>query len=216
MKKIITTLLFVFVLSFATFAQTENKKEESNCPDLSIVGPPSSISSGDLMTFTVKISEDYDDDEVAITWSIDKGTIVKGKGTKTITVSTVGLSDETTTAMVNVVVGDCNLYGAETGITFCASNPVEVDDFGDVKSGDLRARMDAFMADLQNNPGSQGYVINYGSKRYIKNRERSFRNHFNYRGYDLGNIVFVNGGKKKENRTKLWRVPPGADASKID
>ena len=217
MKKYITISLFIFILSFATFAQTENKKEESNCPELSIVGPPSSNAPGESITFTVQLLGDYDEDKVAITWTVDKGTITSGQGTRTIRVSTVGLSAERSIATVNVLVGDCKLSGAETSLGGCSPpRSVQIDDFGRIYAEDFRARMDTFIADLQNNRGSQGYVVNYGSKKKIAKREKLIRKHLNFRDYDLMNIVFVNGGKSKKLRTKFWRVPAGADASTID
>ncbi len=78
---------------------------------------------------------------------------------------------------------------------------------------DIRGRLDAFFADLSNNPNSQGYIILYGSDRDMNTREKLVINHINFRNFDRSRITIVRGGMHDSGGvyTKLYRVPPGAD-----
>ena len=59
-----------------------------------------------------------------------------------------------------------------------------------------------------------GYVINYGPAKQVAKREKLIRDYLTRnRGIDPGRLVFVQGGDEPEIRTRLWRVPQGADTS---
>ncbi len=188
---------------------------DCECGELSVTGPASSVRSGETMTFTASLTNA---DNVTFNWVVDKGEIISGQGTSSIRVSTEGLDDETVRATVNTTADceACTKSESETGIVVGQAPPVLIDEFGNIKDNDVRARIDAFFIELQNNPGAQGYIINYGSSRQISGRERLIKNHMNLRGYDSSRIVFVNGGVESQIRTRLWLVPAGADASTID
>ncbi|CAN5746909.1 hypothetical protein BH20ACI4_BH20ACI4_09830 [soil metagenome] len=182
------------------------------CPTVSITGPSSAVQPGDTMTFTANVSGGSQD-SVTYNWSVDKGTIIEGQGTPVITVSTEGLED--TTVEARVVVGGlcerCQGEDSETGVVARGIGPIEFDDFGPLANDDVRLRLDNFFVDLQNNPNDTGYIINYGPPRQVALRERLIRNHISLRRFPASRIVIVNGGEEPEIRTKLWRVPVGAD-----
>lgn len=216
MKKFLYALIFILLVCSISFAQTEKDTKKVECPDLEVTGPATLIQSGENQKFTISLSgKDFDEEKIKIKWSVDKGTIVSGQGTKTVSVSVID-AENTITVSVEVTIGECHLSGSESGITSCAPDPVLIDEFGKINDEDFLARMDAFMVELQNNPNDQGYIINYGSSKNIANREKFLRNHFNFRRFPLDRFVFVNGGVEKEIRTRLWRIPPGADTSVID
>jgi len=78
---------------------------------------------------------------------------------------------------------------------------------------EVRGRLDAFFTELSNNPNNQGYIINYGTDREIATLERLITNHIAFRNFDRGRITLVRGGASPdgERRTKLYRIPPGAE-----
>jgi hypothetical protein len=216
MKKFIYIALLISLFCLSAFAQTEEtKKEKTECPTIEVTGPPAMVKPGEMMTFNLKINGEFDKEKLKIKWSIDKGTIVQGRGTKSLTV----IDTEKTggiTVTADVIVGQCNLSGSEASIICKCPQPIFIDEFGDIQSCDMKARLDTFLVELQNNPGSQGYIINYGTSKNVAKRERFIRDQLKFREYPLSNIVFVNGGKEEKIRTRLWQVPPGADASTID
>jgi hypothetical protein len=181
------------------------------CPTISVTGPADVVQPGETMTFTANVSGGSQDD-VTYEWSVSQGTIVEGQGTPMITVDTTGLSDTTIEATVNVggLCGDCNPNASETGVVAPLPEAIPIDEFGRLANDDVRARLDAFFTELSNNPNDTGYIINYGPARQVTARERLIRNHIALRRFDASRIVIVNGGEEPEIRTRLWRVPPGA------
>jgi len=89
-----------------------------------------------------------------------------------------------------------------------------VDEWEGLKPNDERGRLDAFFAELSNNPLNTGIVVllvtekerfDSGNKRLqfvVKNVK--------FRKFDLNRIWFVLE-HSDESRTKVYRVPPGAD-----
>lgn len=88
-------------------------------------------------------------------------------------------------------------------------------EFGNAPIGQIRSEMDSFLLELQNNPASQGYVINYGTNKDISAREKLFRNHLIFRKFDSSKIVIVRGGFREAVKTELWVVHSGAEMPEI-
>jgi hypothetical protein len=106
----------------------------------------------------------------------------------------------------------CQKEASETAPVAAAPEPVLVDEFGKLPNDDIRSRLDAFFAELSNNPNNQGYIINYGSDKEITARERLITNHIAFRNFDRSRITLVRGGASTDGdpHTKLYRIPPGA------
>ena len=187
------------------------------CPSVSITGPAGITVPGDAMTFTANVSGGSQQ-AVTYNWSVDRGTIEAGQGTPSITVRTSSAdAGQTVTATLNIGGLDpsctCTTQFTETGPVQGKPEPVLVDEFGKLSNDDIRTRLDNFFADLSNNPGHQGYIINYGTDAQIAARERLITNHINFRKFDRTRITLVRGGASADGdpRTKLYRIPPGAD-----
>jgi hypothetical protein len=88
---------------------------------------------------------------------------------------------------------------------------VKFDEFETAANGYVKWRMDSFYVELNNNPASQGYIINYGTDREIIIREKQIRVSIQWRKFDATRITFVQGGLRETVKTELWRVPPGAE-----
>ncbi len=214
MKRFIYIILFIlFICSFA-FAQTAETNIKSKCPSISIAGPPIAVKAGETQTFILTINGEYDEKALKIEWLTDVGTIVNGQGTKILTV--INNDDDTITVTANVYAGNgCVLTAVESGFPsdppFCRL----FDEIGKISEEDLKQRINLFKTEIQNNPGSQDYIINYGLPKDVRKREMLIRDNFG-RDYPLTNIVFVSGGKEEQVRTGFWIVPAGADASTTD
>lgn len=89
---------------------------------------------------------------------------------------------------------------------------VLVDEFGFLQCGDLLARLDAFMVELQNNPSDRGYVLISEAKRYPKAFQRIVETSIFTRRFDRERISIVLVGKEMGSEGQFWRVPLGADA----
>ncbi|HXH69690.1 MAG TPA: hypothetical protein VNI60_05000 [Pyrinomonadaceae bacterium] len=180
------------------------------CADVSITGPSGLIKAGETMTFTANVSGG---NVATYNWSVDNGEIISGQGTNTITVQTTATTTGNVTATLNTT-GDCpECARTVTGIGSISAPIifVQVDEFGPLSNDDVRNRLDSFFVELQNNPNDQGVIINYGSARNVARRETLIRNHIRFRNFDASRIRFERGAEEPTIRTRLIRVPPGAE-----
>lgn len=186
------------------------------CPSLSVTGPAGVTNPGDSMTFTANVSGGSQQ-SVTYNWSVSSGTITSGQGTPSITVATDNsMAGGNVTATVDIGGTDpncgCPSNASETAPVAPKPEAVLVDEFGKMPNDDIRGRLDAFFSELSNNPNNQGYIINYGTDREITARERLITNHIAFRNFDRSRITLVRGGDTGEGaKTKLYRIPPGAD-----
>jgi len=212
-------LLFCLVIFFAltVSAQTD---QNASCPTIDVSGG-GVTEPGEPMSFAVNV-KGYDASKLSYNWSITTGKILNGQGTTTITV--LKKKDDRQNLTVTVEVKGlpeiCGLVTASETEPSGTPMPVSVlkDEFGKLPNGELRSRINAFFLALAKEPNAQGYIINYGMNRDIARREALFRNHISFRKYDASLITFVKGGANPTGQTgyytKLWLVPPGAEAPK--
>jgi hypothetical protein len=91
---------------------------------------------------------------------------------------------------------------------------VKVDEYGNIKFNDEKARLDAFASRLQSEAGSQGYIVGYGEceGKGLARANRAKDYLVNTRGIDAGRITVVDGGCRAELWVQLFVCPPGAPA----
>lgn len=187
------------------------------CPTTSISGPAGITNPGDTMTFTANVSGGTQTGAITYNWSVSNGTIESGQGTPSIVVRTTpqmaGQSVTATVDLGGLPNCGCPATLSETAGVAPRDEARLIDEFGRLPNDDIRGRLDTFFAELANNPGHRGYIINYGTPAQVTARERLIRSHITLRRVDPSIITLVNGGASPsgEPTTKLYRVPPGAD-----
>jgi hypothetical protein len=132
-------------------------------------------------------------------------------------VSTDKLGGQSVTATLEVGGADPSC-GRTTSCTTQIRNPIQparkFDEYGNIRFNDEKARLDNFAVQLQNEPGSTGYIIGYGScdaeGMTRANRAKDYL--VNTRGIDAGRIMVVDGGCLPELQVQLWIAPQGAAA----
>ena len=89
------------------------------------------------------------------------------------------------------------------------------DEFGDILLTDIKARLDNFAIQLQQEPGARGFIIIYrtrhdlpGLNSRLAGRMREYL--VNARGISDDRVVFVDGGVASSLVQELWIVPMGA------
>jgi len=183
------------------------------CPTVS-VSCPADVDLGAPITFTASGAGDMN---VTYNWSVSAGTISSGQGTSSITVDSTSLGGQTVTATVELGGLDpsCSRT-ASCSTSVKAPNPpaVKFDEYGNIKFNDEKARLDNYAIQLQNQPGSQGYIIAYGScEGEAQARADRAKDYLvNTRGIDAGRLVTIDGGCMSELKVELWIVPTGATA----
>jgi len=186
-----------------------------SCPTLSVSGPGGTTNPGDTMTFTANVAGAGD---FTYNWTVSAGTIESGQGTRSITVRTnkeMSGSNVTATVDLGGVQADCGCVTTASESAPVATRPEAklIDEFGKQKDDEVKARVDNFYIQLNNDPNAQGYIVNYGTAAEIKARKAQIMKAINFRKYSVDRVTFVDGGDTGSGvNTKFWLVPAGADA----
>lgn len=185
------------------------------CPQVA-VSCTDAVDQGSPITFTASVTGGDSGVTGTYNWSVSAGTITSGQGTSSITVDTAGLGGQTVTASVDVggyppacsTTASCSTQVR----TPVLNNPTKFDEYGNIRFNDEKARLDNYAIQLQNQPGSEGYIIAYGSctGEGQARADRAKNYLVNTRGIDAGRIVTIDGGCRSELTVELWVVPTGA------
>jgi hypothetical protein len=198
----------------------------SPCPYPVNLSAPTSVSEGDVITFTAdtaysgKAALNY-------SWTVSPSDarIIAGAGTPTITVDSTGFGGRKIVATLTVDDGSgdpaCRQV-AQASTTVPPppphENPArEFDVCCTCSYDDQKARLDNLAIELQNDPSTTTYVIAYsGRTSRVGAADRLLTRAKDYlvqkRVVDPSRIVTVNGGYREEDCVELWVVPRGAQA----
>jgi hypothetical protein len=199
-----------------TIAECADCVKICECPSLTVSGPAGITAPGEAMTFTANVSGGSQD-QVTYNWTVSAGTIESGQGTPSITVRTtpdMAGSNVTATVHLGGLDPSCNCPAEASETGGVAPKPVAnlVETVGKASNDDIKARVDNWYILLNQNPSSQGYVINYGTPAQIRARRAQITNAIRFRNYDPSRITFVDGPDNGTGiETRFYLVPPGAD-----
>lgn len=195
----------------------------SPCPYPVNVTAPANVNDGDIVTFTADVGY-AGPSALNYTWTVSPpaARIMSGAGTPTITVDSSGLNNRRLTAILVVDDGSgdraCRQTAqAATGVAALPTltPPKRFDEFPSVTHDDDKARFDNLAIELQNNPGSTGYVVAYAGRNSRPGEadrmgQRAVEYLTTMRGLSRDRVRFVNGGYRETNSFELWLVPQGA------
>ena len=88
----------------------------------------------------------------------------------------------------------------------------KIDEYGNIRWSDEKARLDNYAIELRNDPTTVAYIICYGGRRsYAGEAQRSCERARSYLrktgGIDAARIKTVNGGYREELSVELWTPP---------
>ncbi|HKR02950.1 MAG TPA: hypothetical protein VJT09_19890 [Pyrinomonadaceae bacterium] len=188
------------------------------CPEIS-VSCPSDVQAGTPATVSVNLSGGDPNASVTYNWSVSAGTISSGQGTPSITIDTTGLGNQTVTATVEIggLPPECDRTRSCSFSVLPIVTPPECrkfDEYADLRFNDEKARLDNFAIQLQQEPGSQGYYVIFGSCEGEADQRsaRAVDYLVNNRQIDRSRITVVNGGCREQLTVELWICPTGAAA----
>src|SRR5882724_6614318 len=183
------------------------------CPTVN-VSCPEAANENAPVTFTANISGGSPNVTPGYNWTVTAGRIISGQGTPKITVDTSGLAGQTVRANVDIT-GFNMPCPASCSVSIPIINkPRKFDVYYDIARNDEKARLDNYAIQLQNEPGSQGYVIVYPSRRAGPNdaqaRAQRITDYLvNSRGIDPHRVVITMGPAREDWMVELWVVPEG-------
>ena len=159
----------------------------------------------------------------AFSWQVSRGRIVGGQGTDTIEVELPpGASGE---VVARVEVHGYSLECPAESSSAYARTTVGVthfkfDEFGDIRQGDTKARLDNLAIELENVPTLQVHLVVYGGRSGRRGeaarRAAWLKNYLvSTRSLDPARVITVEGGFRHELSGELWLSPLGAPAPPV-
>jgi Bacterial Ig domain len=200
---------------------TDCLKPPPPCPTVSVTCP-SDVDANQPITFTASVTGGDTGATWTYNWSVSAGTISSGQGTSTITVDTAGIGGQSVTATVSIGGADPSCTGTTASCTTSVRTPIvparKFDEYGNIRFNDEKARLDNYAIQLQNEPGTTGTIIVYGScsGEGQQRGDRAKDYLVNTRGIEAGRITVVDGGCRSDLTVQLWIVPQGAAAPEVD
>ena len=186
------------------------------CPTIS-VSCPSDFKDGEPLTFTARVDGGNPNVIPIYNWTVSAGKIIRGQGSSSITVDTVGIADHAFTGTVSVAGFNlaCPATASCSLIIEYGPSSIKVDSYDALPGKKEIARLHAFAVQLQNQPGAQGYLLVYGGRceraGEAKKAAARAREYLIKRlGIDARRIVTVDAGFKEKLTIDLWLVPTGA------
>lgn len=89
-----------------------------------------------------------------------------------------------------------------------------LDEYGNIRWVDERARLDNFAIELMNSPTWLGHITCYGGRvgrrgEALRRCERARNYVTGYRGLDASRVIILDGGYREDLTVVLWIIPPG-------
>jgi len=182
------------------------------CPDRVVVNEPltfrSTVSGGS------NVRQTYN-------WIVSAGHILDGQGTDTINVDTTGLAGQSITATLSM-----GGYNLDCSATCTVQFPVPIeckkfDEFPGIAYNDMKARLDKYAIELQNDSTATAYVIVYPGLRarpgeVAKTTTRIVDYLVNSSGTNAQRIVTLVGPPRDALLVELWLSPQGAKPPFVD
>lgn len=209
------------LLLFLASCVVATGQSSGNCPEITAIGPSGLTQPGELMTFTAN-GGDSGSGKLVYNWAVSSGAIESGQGTAAVKIRTTAEmagTNVTATVKITGLAAGCNDTASEiAGITgFGCGLPV--DEFGKLSKYDVRARIDNFLIQLNKEPESEGLILVYLNTKESRAFKLTYLNNIYdailFLKYDPARVTFVVVEDDHDTGTRLWTVPPAADARKL-
>ena len=184
------------------------------CPTVSITCPERGTEEAPI-TFTANLTGGTATIKPSYHWTVSAGQIISGQGTSSITVDTKGVGGQSIRA-------DLEVGGFGTPCPANCATAIETiirsrkfDEYYDIARNDEKARLDNYAIQLQSEPGTQGYIIVYPSRRARANDAQAPATRIsdylvNSRGIDASRFTITIASPREDWLFELWIVPQGA------
>jgi hypothetical protein len=211
------TALGIALASLATLAAVgASAGRVYDCPAVAVTCPDS-VPSGEGAAFEANVNGAAAGAKLTYKWTVSAGTITGGQGTGRVEVDTTGMSGGQLTATVEVGGFPESCPAAASCSTAVIPRPIidnKIDEYGNIRFEDEKARLDNIAIELQNDPAAKGYLVCYGGRvgRVGEARRRCARAKAymsRHRRIPAAQIVTVDGGYRDALTVGLWIVPAG-------
>ncbi len=187
------------------------------CPHVYADGETFMLRMKQPLTFVLSLHDGDPSVHPTFRWTVSHGRILSGQGERKITVGELEEGAKVVTAEVEIAGLPKDCASRRTTATGIAVVPYKLDEYGNIRIGDEKARLDNFAVGLQNEPELIAYVIAYGGRRGRRNEARNRADRavnylVNARGIPPEQVTAVDGGLREELTVELWVSTRGAPA----
>jgi hypothetical protein len=171
--------IVLMLLSTLALAIPDHSPAIHSCPEIIIDCVTDNYCCGPHFTFVARIQGANPTAKPIYKWEVYAGSIISGQGTSSIRVDSTAFAGQVTTVSVEI-------DGLEAGCTKLASFTQTIcdplpqsrifDRYGNLAFRDEKARLANFAIQLQNEPGTSGYIFIYGGSHtaaFIRMRPRN-------------------------------------------
>jgi hypothetical protein len=187
------------------------------CPHVSIGGETFMLRLRQPLTFGVSLYESDPAVRPTFRWTVSHGRILTGQGEQRITVGELEGGAKLVTAEVEVLGLPAGCESRRRMTTGVGVVPYKFDEYGNIRIGDEKARLDNFSVRLESEPELVAYVVAYGGRRgrrgEARNRaERAADYLTSVRVTEPGRVRVVDGGLRESLAVELWLSTRGGPA----
>ncbi len=215
--------LFMLLLSALSVVA---QGEKFDCPQIHLKLPGRLVQPEDRALLAVALSGgSVAHNSVTYDWFVSAGKIVWGRGTEAVEILTEE-DDAGTIIKVAVLVQGLPKGCTASAVTHFGVAPYPigepVDQFNGAERSKARyfleSRIDAYFAEINNNPGYEGFItIEFDKKKSLSTKiaylQRFYR-HIAFRKFDPARITFALAEDNGETRTTFWTISPKAKMPK--
>lgn len=214
MKIAILIFISFLTLSSIAFAQEASR----SCPTIKLIMPNGLLKPSVREKVGVEITQLSHLGKVDFQWQVSAGHIVSGQTTSSAEIMALkenaGMNITVTLRLGGLSSGCPNEFSEIIGVM--PLPPIEpFDGFGNLRSDDVKARMDNFFVQINNSPHSEGFVVvTFGeteSENVRLQRLQRILKAITFRTYDATRLTFVIHNEFGEPQTYFWFRPSGAD-----
>ncbi|HYJ91500.1 MAG TPA: hypothetical protein VEV84_09340 [Pyrinomonadaceae bacterium] len=211
-QRTVSVLIFLLLACANALAQG---KPNSECPHISVIGPPGIIGADGIINFSgdVKPSNKY---STKYRWTTDRGIIVSGQGTSAIRVhvSDRGLTT-TATLQVDGLPPGCPNSASEKATDMTGPGPIKLGEFTSPLNVVNNDRFVTIADAARKSPNSQLYIFIPPDVRVQNEVADRLERAIPESGIDAQRITFVHTNGKN-SVIQIWLVPPGATPPKCE
>ena len=214
MRKYFLIATLIFCSSCWVFAQ-----DKQVCPGISLSGPEGITRVGQDVVVKAIVSTNYRAD-LKYSWSIDKGKILNGQGSREVAIGTDEIPPGTkpTEVEVKLAIGGlppgCQSIASDRYPVWMIFDFTPVGEYGNVTFRYEKAWLDNLAINILNT-NNMGYIVKHFGKQVsdkeIKTRVKRIEDFmFKFRKYPKDRFHII---VKRDDRTftKLWNFPPDAE-----
>lgn len=202
---------------------TVRPEDVAYCPHVWVRGGTYVPRPSGPLSFKASVSVNAKRVSPTFAWTVSQGRIIEGQGTDTIAVELPeGASGEVLARVelqgysLECPVGSSAAYAKTTvGVP-----RLKFDEFGDIRQGDTKARLDNLAIEMQNNPTLQVHLVVYGGRNgprgQAARRALQLKTYLtDTRSIEAARVFTVEGGFRDELSGELWVSPLGTPAPPV-